>query len=770
MVLLAAVSMVALLAPNGRASAQFVCADASSNTGGATATNSTDVACGPNAVANGAGILPGSASAFGNGAQATGMKSTAIGASSQATNASATAVGMSAVASGTAASAFGESARASGGGATAIGSVSNASGFESTAVGSGAQATGGSSVAVGNAAEAPGVASTAVGTGAKATDFWATALGNQARAASQAATALGNIAQASAIGSTAVGTGAQATGAAATALGNDAQATGAAAMALGTSARATNANDAALGAGSVTAGPNAGATALFGGTAVGQAKVSSGVVSVGASGVERQIQNVAAGVISATSTDAINGSQLNSVATGVNNLGNSVANTLGGATTFNPATGQISGFSALVNGTTYNNVTSALNAIETQIANLNTGSTAVQYSSAATPATPNANQKTATQDATMVGAVAASAVALHNVAAGSLSTNSADAVNGSQLFTTNQNVATNTTSIATLQQNAIQWDSTANAFSATHGSAAPQKIANVAAGTLSATSTDAVNGSQLNTTNQNLTNLTNSIVNGTIGLVQQTGGSNAPITVGAQTGGRSVNVAGTSGNRVVTGVAAGAINSTSTDAVNGSQLFASANSVANALGGGAVVNGDGSVSGPSYTVQGTTYHNVADALTAAGSQSANAVQYDTVNGKRQNAITLQGGSAGPVAIHNVASGTAPTDAANMQQLNSGLVSMSASDRAYTDAQVAGARQLARAAGATASAMAGLHRVDLNPRQGAISGAIGGFDGTVAVAAAVDYRFTRALQVNAGVSYAPDINKVGWTAGASYIFN
>ncbi|ECI4112024.1 hypothetical protein DPE81_24380, partial [Salmonella enterica subsp. enterica] len=93
-----------------------------------------------------------------------------------------------------------------------------------------------------------------------------------------------------------------------------------------------------------------------------------------------------------------------------------------------------------------------------------------------------------------------------NVAAGDVSATSTDAVNGSQLKTTNDAVATNTTNITNLSteidglsEDALKWNGTA--FSASHGSATTNKITNVADGDVSATSTDAVNGSQLKTTN-----------------------------------------------------------------------------------------------------------------------------------------------------------------------------------------------------------------------------------------------------------------------------
>ena len=74
-------------------------------------------------------------------------------------------------------------------------------------------------------------------------------------------------------------------------------------------------------------------------------------------------------------------------------------------------------------------------------------------------------------------------------------------------------------------------------------------------------------------------------------------------------------MAGTAGNRVVTGVAAGAVNAKSVDAVNGSQLYANAASTAAALGGGSTVNADGTISAPTYNVGGTTVNNVGDAIT-----------------------------------------------------------------------------------------------------------------------------------------------------------
>ncbi|MBQ9422015.1 MAG: hypothetical protein IJU32_00415, partial [Pyramidobacter sp.] len=76
----------------------------------------------------------------------------------------------------------------------------------------------------------------------------------------------------------------------------------------------------------------------------------------------------------------------------------------------------------------------------------------------------------------------------------------------------------------------------------------------------------------------------------------------------------------------ITNVAPGTISSSSTDAVNGSQLWGAASSVATVIGGGSTVNEDGSISAPSYVVGGTTYNTVGDAVSALDSR------FDSIRG------------------------------------------------------------------------------------------------------------------------------------------
>lgn len=168
----------------------------------------------------------------------------------------------------------------------------------------------GLAAAVGMNAKATGWGSSAYGTEAKAQNSWSTAVGDWA----QANTTKGR-------GGTAIGTTAKADDDYATAVGLGAEATAVNSTALGMQAKATQKDSVALGAGSVDRAATKetkGTIALSDGTIRDYGNFAGsnpiGVVSVGAKDKERQIINVAAGKISADSTDAVNGSQLYSLA------------------------------------------------------------------------------------------------------------------------------------------------------------------------------------------------------------------------------------------------------------------------------------------------------------------------------------------------------------------------------------------------------------------------------------------------------------------------
>jgi len=151
-------------------------------------------------------------------------------------------------------------------------------------------------------------------------------------------------------------------------------------------------------------------------------------------------------------------------------------------------------------------------------------------------------------------------------------------------------------------------------------------------------STDAVNVSQLNAVSGSIgnistsvTNLTNNITYGKIGLVQQAS-SGANLTVGASTNGAAIDFKGTAGNRKLINAAAGAVNGTSTDAINGSQLYGVANSTAGAIGGGSTANADGTIKAPSITIGGTTYNDVSSAIKAAAGSGGDALNWNATTG------------------------------------------------------------------------------------------------------------------------------------------
>ncbi|EFM0470360.1 adhesin, partial [Escherichia coli] len=220
-----------------------------------------------------------------------------------------------------------------------------------------------------------------------------------------------------------------------------------------------------------------------------------------------------------------------------------------------------------------------------------------------------------------------------NVTAGELSDTSTDAVNGSQLKTTNDNVATNTTNIATnttnitnltdavdsLGDDSLLWNKAAGAFSAAHGTDATSKITNVTAGDLTAGSTDAVNGSQLKTTNDNVATNTTNIATNTTNITNLTDTVNnlgEDALKWDDAAGAFTAAHGTNATNKISNVQAGIVSSDSTDAINGSQLYGLADSFTSYLGGGADISDTGVLTGPTYSIGGTDYTNVGDALAA----------------------------------------------------------------------------------------------------------------------------------------------------------
>jgi autotransporter adhesin len=612
-------------------------------------------------------------------------------------------------------------------------------------------------MAIGPTAAATGINALAVGAGSAAGSDGSTAVGSRAGALSVNATVVGAGSTVAALSdnSVAIGYNSRSSALNSTSIGGFASASSAGAVAIGYN---------------VFIGPDVGAVAD-----------RADVVAVGNATKGRQIAYVVAGT---QATDAANVGQLAGV-----------TKALGGGASID-ANGALVAPAYTVGAATYSDVGSALAAAVTASEQATTDS--VQYDSAA-------------HEAVTLGHAGAP-VQITNVRAANLAADSLDAVNGAQLFATNeaveqntgditnldQRVTDNTTNITNLDQRVTDnttnitnldqrvTDNTSNItnidqrvtdntstinnldmrtttiegdvsnitnqinigeiglvqqdqasrnlsvakdtdgaridFSGTGGA---RELTGVAAGTTDASAvnlsqlkpvaaalgggaqidadgsfsgptyhmqggTQSTVGDALGSLDSGLSTLQQNMASGGIGVVTQDPLSRA-INIGTTTDGSLVNMAGTVGNRVVTGVAPGSISATSSDAINGSQLHAQAASTAAALGGGSTVGDDGTVSAPSYSVGGTVVNNVGSAIDnldgrttqntndIAGLQAtiggisgtvANAVQYDSSSHDR---ITLGGTAA-----------NAPKVA--LTNLQDGLLSATSSD-AVTGAQL-----------------------------------------------------------------------------------
>ncbi|EAQ9906636.1 hypothetical protein AH117_002032 [Salmonella enterica subsp. enterica] len=501
----------------------------------------------------------------------------------------------------------------------------------------------GASAAMGYHASAMGKWSTAIGSYSQSTGDSSLALGVKSVSAGDRAIAMGASSSASGSYSMAMGVYANSSGAKSVALGYRSVASGATSSALGYQATASGDDSAAFGNGAKAVGTN---SVALGSGSIAQEDNS---VAVGNSTTQRQITYVAKGDINSTSTDAVTGAQIYS-------LSQSVADRLGGGASVN-SDGTVNAPLYEVGTGIYNNVGSALSALNTSITNTEASVAGLAEDALLWDDSTSAFSASHTGNASKITNLAAGTLAadstdavngsqlyetnqkvdqntsaiadintsitnlssdnlswnettssfsashgssttnkITNVAAGELSEESTDAVNGSQLFETNEKVDQNTTDIAAnttnitqnstaienlntsvsdintsitgLTDNALLWDEDIGAFSANHGGST-SKITNVAAGALSEDSTDAVNGSQLYETNQKVDQNTSAIADINTSITNL--GTDA-LSWDDEEGAFSASH-GTSGTNKITNVAAGEIASDSTDAVNGSQLY-----------------------------------------------------------------------------------------------------------------------------------------------------------------------------------------------------
>lgn len=755
------------------------------------ATGERSVALGQTADATGNRAI-----AIGSGAKSTADYSLTLGNGSKAFAENATAIGKDARAEGKGSQAFGKVALATGENAIALGSNSNASGDNAVALGSTSQAYGDSSLAIGELSETNAENAIALGKLSNASKINSIALGSNSTASGVGSVALGENSFAGGINSLALGSQSNANGDNAVALGvgsvaeqDNTVSVGnsttqrkitnmAAGLILSGSTEAINGSQlhalsasvaARLGAGAGVNGDgsiNAPSYKLKSGTYnnVGEALLgidndtlhwdktegafSASYIVKNADGspkssiAQNKIINVAKGTISATSTDVVNGSQLYDLQQDAllwNGTAFSAAHgTEATSKITNVEDGTISDTSKdAVNGSqlketkddvTTNTANIATNTtdIATNTANIadntaniatNTTDIATNTADIATNAssitTLNADVDTLEKDALLWNGTAFSAKhgteatsKITNVTAGDLTAGSTDAVNGSQLKTTNDNVSTNTTnitnltdSVGDLKDDSLLWNKTAGAFSAAHGTEATSKITNLLAGKVSSDSTDAINGSQLYGVADSFTSYLGGgadisdagVLTGptyTIGGTDYTNVGDALAAINTSfssslgdallwdaTAGKFSAKHGINNDpSVITDVANGAVSSTSSDAINGSQLYGVSDYIADALGGNAVVNADGSITTPTYAIAGGSYDNVGDALEAIDTTLDDALLWDeTANGGNGAFSAAHGKDKTASVITNVANGAVSatsSDAINGSQLYS----------------------------------------------------------------------------------------------------
>lgn len=762
------------------------------------ATGERSVALGQTADATGNRAI-----AIGSGAKSTADYSLTLGNGSKAFAENATAIGKDARAEGKGSQAFGKVALATGENAIALGSNSNASGDNAVALGSTSQAYGDSSLAIGELSETNAENAIALGKLSNASKINSIALGSNSTASGEGSVALGENSFAGGINSLALGSQSNANGDNAVALGVGSVAEQDNTVSVGNSTTQRKITNMAAGliqpgsteaingsqlhalSASVAARLGAGAGVNGDGSVnapsyklksgiynnVGEALLgidndtlhwdktegafSASYIVKNADGspkssiAQNKIINVAKGTISATSTDVVNGSQLYDLQQDAllwNGTAFSAAHgTEATSKITNVEDGTISDTSKdAVNGsqlketkddvatntaniadntadiaTNTANIADNTTDIATNTANIATNTTDIATNTAdiATNAssitTLNADVDTLEKDALLWNGTAFSAKhgteatsKITNVTAGDLTAGSTDAVNGSQLKTTNDNVSTNTTnitnltdSVGDLKDDSLLWNKTAGAFSAAHGTEATSKITNLLAGKVSSDSTDAINGSQLYGVADSFTSYLGGgadisdagVLTGptyTIGGTDYTNVGDALAAINTSfssslgdallwdaTAGKFSAKHGINNDpSVITDVANGAVSSTSSDAINGSQLYGVSDYIADALGGNAVVNADGSITTPTYAIAGGSYDNVGDALEAIDTTLDDALLWDeTANGGNGAFSAAHGKDKTASVITNVANGAVSatsSDAINGSQLYS----------------------------------------------------------------------------------------------------
>ncbi|MEG3134815.1 YadA family autotransporter adhesin [Rouxiella sp. T17] len=426
----------------------------------------------------------------------------------------------------------------------------------------------------------------------------------------------------------------------------------------------------------------------------------------------RKLTNVTAGdIASATSTDAVNGGQLfttnTNLATTNTNLATtntnlaavttSAATNAAGLVTTNTNLADTNNNLATTNtnlATTDSNVTNVTAGLATTNTNLNTANT---RAAAANTVIANAFGGGATFDAA-TGGISAPSYVLNSSAGGTFNNV------GSALTALDTGIISNTSSIAALnagtgglvQQDPVSQNISVGSASggdqvSVAGSGGTRKLVGVTGGNVAGGSTEAINGGQLFSANSSIaaalgggsilnpdgtltspsyslsstgnttpySNVGSALIaldagisGGTVGLVQQST-STSPVTVAASSAGNEVNFSGTAGTRTLTGVSNGAVNATSTEAVNGGQLY-----IVNQQ----VTQNTGDIS--------TLQSNITGVMTGTSGIVTQAAATDKVlvASKTGGTTVDVSGTDGTRVISGVSDGIADSDAATIRQI------------------------------------------------------------------------------------------------------
>ncbi|ENV36433.1 hypothetical protein F959_02622, partial [Acinetobacter venetianus RAG-1 = CIP 110063] len=408
-------------------------------------------------------------------------------------------------------------------------------------------------------------------------------------------------------------------------------------------------------------------------------KDGASITKDGINAGNKKITNVADGAIANGSKDAVNGGQ-------IQNISESIKNSIGGNTTVNPD-GSIT--TNNIGGTGKNNINDAIKSVDDKVTNgvndltnkgLNFGANDQKASDGksvhrklgdtlnivggadadtAEDKTSGENIITRTTEdgvkiellkdakfdsvttgntvlnnngltikggpSITINGIDAGAKKITNVADG---VDAKDAVNKGQLDKQISDVKDQIgKQIGDLSDNTVKYDKdkdgNVDKNSVTLGGGKGTNLKNVADGKVAEGSKDAVNGGQLwnvqkkvdqNSNDiQNIQNNIENINNGKSGLVQQQK-PNGEITVGKDTGGTSINMAGKDSDRVIQGVKEGEIKAGSNHAVNGGQIHNISESIKNSIGGNTSINADGSIT--TKDIGGTGKNNINDAIGA----------------------------------------------------------------------------------------------------------------------------------------------------------